>query len=254
MNKHQDFTGKTVWILGASSGIGASLAHEIAARGGRVALSARRQEKLEDVLQSLAGQGHISVPLDVSDSASVNDAFDYIKGQFENLDSAVFMAASYSPHDGAQKDINLIHQMLRVNLGGAFNMLDALQPYFKARQRGQIVLCASVAGYRGLPTGQPYCAAKAALINLAESTKLEMERYHVDVKLINPGFVKTPLTDKNDFKMPMIIAPEVAGKAIADGLLSTSFEIHFPKRFTYIMKLIRALPATLYFMLARRLR
>ncbi len=164
------------------------------------------------------------------------------------------MAAIYSAHDGKPKSLAFVHDMLRVNLGGGFNMVDVLLPHYKNCRGGQIVLCASVAGYRGLPTGQPYCATKAGLISLGESLKIELAPDNIDVKIICPGFVKTPLTDKNDFPMPMMISADQAARAIAKGMRSRAFEIHFPKRFTLIMKLIRHLPYGLYFWLMRKIQ
>lgn len=250
----QDVKGKYIWILGASSGIGAALAKELAENGAIIALSARREDKLNEVRASLTGDNHIVAPLDVADAQSIKAAQDQILKAFPHIDSALFMAAMYSPHDGKTKKIERIHDMLGVNLGGAFNMVDAVRPQFESQGHGQIVICASVAGYRGLPTGQPYCAAKAALINLSESLKVELEPKNIDVKVICPGFVKTPLTDKNDFPMPMIIEAEDAAIAIRKGLCGRAFEIHFPKRFTYIMKFLHILPHWLYFPIARKMR
>ncbi len=246
--------GQYIWIIGASSGIGAALAKELAAQGAILALSARRKDKLEALYDQLPGKGHRIIPADVGSPENIEDAKYDILRYFPRIDSAIFMAAIYSPHDNRQKPIAFIHEMINVNLGGAFNMLNAIQPEFEKRQSGQIILCASVAGYRGLPTGQPYCATKAALINLAESLKIELEPKNIDVKVICPGFVKTPLTDKNDFSMPMIIPAETAARIIATEMCSNKFEIHFPKRFTRIMKMIKILPNWLYFMLAKKLR
>lgn len=203
--------------------------------------------------EDLEGGDHFIAPLDVADPEAVADGFSAITGHFGRLDRVVFMAAVYSPHDGQPKDLAFIHDMLAVNLGGAFNMLDVVRPYFEAQGSGQIALCGSVAGYRGLPFGQPYCAGKAALISLAESLRIELKPTGVDVKVINPGFVKTPLTDKNDFPMPMMIEAEVAGRAIAKGLLRRGFEVHFPKRFTFLMKTLRILPAPVYFWLMNQI-
>lgn len=250
----RDLRGKYIWILGASSGIGAALARELADRGAILALSARRKEKLGELLETLEGEAHIVAVLDVSDPESVNAAKDKILKIFPRLDSAIFMAAIYDQHDGKRKSLSFIHAMLNVNLGGAFNIIDVVQPQFEKQGQGQIVLCASVAGYRGLPAGQPYCATKAALINLGESLKIELEPRNIDVKIICPGFVKTPLTDKNDFPMPMMIKADEAACAIAKGLISSSFEIHFPKKFTFIMKILRVLPHKVYFWLARKMR
>lgn len=242
---------KHIWIIGASSGIGAALAKELASRGAKLALSARRKENLLDLLTDLDGEGHVIAPLDVADPESIKSAQADILKHFSSIDSAIFLAAIYSPHDGQAKPLSFIHDMLNVNVGGAFNLIDSIQPHFEEHKQGQLVLCASVAGYRGLPTGQPYCATKAALINLGESLKIELAPKNIDVKIISPGFVRTPLTDKNDFQMPMMIEAEAAASAIADGLLKRHFEIHFPKRFTFIMKIIRMLPYGLFFMLSR---
>lgn len=250
----KDVRGKYIWILGASSGIGAALAKELSARGAILALSARREDKLQELAQTLNGDQHIVVSADVAKPDSLKTAQADILKTFPRIDSALFMAAIYSPHDGKKKALSFIHDMLNVNLGGAFNVIDTIQPQFEKQGQGQLVLCASVAGYRGLPTGQPYCATKAALINLGESLKVDWAPKNIDVKIICPGFVKTPLTDKNDFPMPMIIEAEQAARAIADGLVSKSFEIHFPKKFTFIMKTIRLLPNFMYFWLAGKMR
>lgn len=246
------FQNKTIWIIGASSGIGFALAKELHVQGAQLILSARREEKLEALNQELGG-GHYVCPLDVGEHAILVQTMNDIQERFEYLDSVLFLPAIYTPHDGQKKNIETIHEMLHVNLGGAFNVVDVVQDVFKAQGSGQIILCGSVAGYRGLPFGQPYCAAKAAIISYAESLKVDLEDNNIDVKVINPGFVRTPLTDKNEFKMPMMIEPEQAAKAIAKDMQSRKFEIHFPKRFTYIMKVIHLLPASLYFMLMRRI-
>lgn len=247
-----DFQGKTIWIIGASSGIGEALARELASRDAKLVLSARRESELRK-LSRIIGGDHIVHPLDISDANAAKEVMSDIQKSGQTLDSVIFLAAIYAPHDGKPKDIETIHKMLDVNLGGAFNTVNAVQDYFEARGQGQIVLCGSVAGYRGLPTGQPYCATKAAIINLAESLYVDLGRKNIDVKVICPGFVRTPLTDKNDFKMPMMIEAEEAARAIAKGLNSKAFEIHFPKKFTYIMKALQMLPYWLYFKLIKQI-
>jgi len=209
------FKSKNVWIIGASSGIGESLAREIAARGGTLILSARREEALHDLNKDLDGQHHV-MSLDASIAENVVEAAQAIKNKVSRIDSVVYLAAIYAPHSKEAKDIEFIHKMLSVNVGGAFNTVNAVQPIMEVQGGGQIALCGSVAGYRGLPYGQPYCATKAAIINYAESLKVEMEPQNIDVRVICPGFVKTPLTDKNDFPMPMMIEAEDAAKALAD--------------------------------------
>jgi short-subunit dehydrogenase len=243
------YEGEHVWIIGASSGVGEALAVELASQGARLILSARRAEQLNELNQRLGGQ-HQVLPLDVGDATELIDA----AADIPKLDRVVFMAAIYSPHSETPKDIEFIHDMIRVNLGGAFNTVNAVLPLFEKQGAGQIALCGSVAGYRGLPTGQPYCATKAAIINYAESLKVELESKNIDVKLISPGFVRTPLTDKNEFPMPMMIEADEAAKALAKGMRARAFEIHFPKKFTFIMKFLRILPAPLYFMVSRKLR
>lgn len=246
-----DFQNKTIWIIGASSGIGEALARELARRGARLVLSARSKDKLE-TLNSALGGGHIVQSFDAGDANAMQQAFEDIKGQITSLDSVLFMAAIYTPHDGKSKSIGLIEDMLRVNLGGAFNTVTTVQEFMEQQGHGQIILCGSVAGYRGLPLGQPYCASKAAIISLAESLKIELAPKNIDVKVICPGFVKTPLTDKNKFAMPMIITAEEAASAIAKGMQGRAFEIHFPKKFTLMMKLLRVIPYALYFALMRQ--
>lgn len=250
----KDVNGKHIWIIGASSGIGAALAKELAVQGAIIALSARREDKLSDLAEELAGTGHLVIPFDVSDEKALQNAQSRILDSFPVIDSVLFMAVSYKPHERGVRPLPDIRRMMDVNLGGAFNLIDAIVPQFTDQGYGQLILCASVAGYRGLPTGQPYCASKAALINLGESLKLDLEHQNIDVKIICPGFVKTPLTDKNDFPMPMIIEADQAAKALVKGICSSRFEIHFPKKFTYIMKLVHILPHWLYFALARKMR
>ena len=240
---------KKIWIIGASSGIGEALARELASQGAYLILTARRKDNLDALNQSLEGQ-HQVIPADVGNAEELLQAAKQIK----KIDSVIFMAAIYTPEVETSQDIKLIHNALTVNLGGAFNTVYSVLPLFEKQGYGQIVLCGSVAGYRGLPHGQPYSATKAEIINYAESLKIELEDKNIDVKIISPGFVRTALTDKNDFNMPMIIEPVEAAKAISNGIVSHAFEIHFPKRFTYIMKIIDILPRWIYFSLSRRMK
>lgn len=244
---------KYIWILGASSGIGQALAEELDLQGAKLILSARREEKLTELKEKLSGSDHIVAPLDVSKVSDIQNAQNDILSKIGRIDSVIFMAAIYTPHDGTKRPLSFIRNALDVNVMGAFNLIDTIQPQFETQGHGQLVLCASVAGYRGLPLGQPYCATKAALINLSESLKVDLGLLNIDVKVISPGFVKTPLTDKNDFPMPMIIEAKDAAIAIRKGLCSNAFEIHFPKRFTFIMKFLRIIPNFLYFALAKKM-
>ena len=234
------YQNEVIWIIGASSGIGAALARELSARGARLALSARRKGALETLKQSL-GAEHKIFMLDVTDSELVARTAQAIRAAFGRMDRIIFLAAAYTPMKIDKLDLAMTRQIIDVNLLGAFHVLDAVLPILKEQQKGQIALCGSVAGYTGLPDGQPYSATKAGIINLAESLRSELPKV-IDVKLISPGFVRSELTDKNDFKMPAIISAERAATHIADGLLGNGFEVHFPRRFTLWLKLLRILP------------
>lgn len=238
--------GKIVWIVGASSGIGAAVANKLAKEGAILAISARREEKLAEIKENLNGDKHKIYPLDVTDIEKVQKTTLKIQNNFGRIDSVIFMAAGYSPNNGYEPDIDLVKQIVDINLNGALNLAHSVLPILKSQEQGQLAICASVAGYRGLPGGQPYCATKAALINFTESLYIENSKYGIDVKVINPGFVRTPLTDKNKFKMPFIIEADDAANRIFKGLKSKAFEIHFPKRFTYLLKILQILPNWLY--------
>lgn len=252
MTVKSDYQKQVVWIIGASTGIGNALAHELAGRGAILALSARGGDKLEQLRLQL-GDAHRVFPLDVTDAASCGHTIHEIMSAFGRLDRVIFLAAAYKPMKITALDLDETRKIIEVNLLGAFNFLHAALPVFESQGRGQIALCGSVAGYTGLPDGQPYSATKAGIMNLAESLRAELP-VSIDVRLISPGFVKTPLTDKNDFAMPMIITPDKAAKAIADGLQSSKFEIHFPKGFTLLLKLLRLLPYPLTFFFTRKLK
>lgn len=254
MMKIQDYKNQVVWIIGASSGIGSALAHELSERGAILALSSRRKDELENLKTEL-GQHHKVFPLDATDTETTLRTAQAIRASFDRIDRIIFLAAAYAPMKMDALDLAMTKGIVDINLNGAFNVIHATLPILKSQRtefkdcKGQIALCGSVAGYIGLPGGQPYSATKAAIINLAESLHAEYNPT-IDVKLISPGFVRTPLTDKNNFNMPMMIEPEEAAKAIADGLLKKNFEIHFPKKFTIIMKLLRVLPNAFYFKIA----
>ncbi|WP_049629817.1 SDR family NAD(P)-dependent oxidoreductase [Cellvibrio sp. pealriver] len=246
------YENQVVWIIGASSGIGAALARELFKRGALLALSARRKDELDRLKLELDDTSKVFV-LDITDPDMTLRTAHAIRASFGRIDRIIFLAAAYVPMKTTELDIAVTKGIIDTNLTGAFNVVHAVVPILKSQQqKGQLALCGSVAGYIGLPEGQPYSATKAALINLAESLHAEC-RDLIDIKLINPGFVSTPLTDKNRFEMPMIMQPEDAANAIADGLLSRSFEIHFPKKFTLLLKLLRLLPYPLSLRVTRKL-
>jgi short-subunit dehydrogenase len=250
----QSYKGQVIWIIGASSGIGAALARELASSGATLVLSARRKDALEQLQVELGGAEHKVFTLDIADTDMTLRTAKAIHAAMGRIDRVVFLAATYAPMKLDKLDISVTRKLIDVNLMGAFNLIHAVIPLLALQvHKSQIALCGSVAGYIGLPKGQPYSATKAAIINLAESLHAECND-KIDIKLISPGFVRTELTDKNDFDMPMIINPEQAAQAISDGLLSRSFEIHFPKKFTFILKLIRLLPYWLLLRLTTKIK
>lgn len=239
---------QVIWIVGASQGIGRALAKALHAEGHYVVLSARSEESLEELSAELGERCEVRT-VDVTSGESVLKTAEEIFQTHGRLDSGIYLAATYHPMQLVDLDAAKVEQTLAVNLQGAFSFVQSVFPEMKRRKAGQIVLVGSVAGYAGLPRSQPYAATKAALINLAESLYLEAKGTGVDIKLVSPGFVRTRLTDKNDFDMPAIIEPDKAADFIARGIKSGKFEIHFPKRFTRLLKLLQLLPYALYFKL-----
>lgn len=246
------FDGEHIWIIGASSGIGEALARTLSDGGATLILSARREEELQKLNETLGGK-HLVLPLDVSDNQQVTQAVEHIRQQVPKLDRTLFLAAIYRPADIDKMDMQFAQKLVEVNLLGAIYTSYALLPLLQQQGEGQLVLCGSVAGYTGLPGGQPYSATKAAVANFTESLYAEVPE-GIDIKLISPGFVRTRITDKNDFPMPMRIEPDEAAKAIAKGLKRRAFEIHFPKAFTYMVKFLRWLPYCITLFITRRMR
>ncbi|OFW88515.1 MAG: hypothetical protein A3B66_08600 [Alphaproteobacteria bacterium RIFCSPHIGHO2_02_FULL_46_13] len=247
-----DGAKKTIWVIGAGSGIGRALAIALSRKGHQLILSGRGVDRLE-LLKSEFIQGALIVPVDVSNTSSLSEAYAEAKSVMGVIDSVICMSADYQPMTIDHLDLGRCQTILNTNLMAAFSILHTVVPDMKLRGQGQIVFCGSVAGYRGLPNGQPYSAAKAGLINLAETARLELIPYGIDIKIINPGFVKTEMTDKNDFHMPMMITAEVAAERIAAQLSNPNqFEIRTHKIFTVLMKFIKFLPNRLYFRLLRK--
>jgi NAD(P)-dependent dehydrogenase (short-subunit alcohol dehydrogenase family) len=237
-----------IWIIGASEGIGAALAQEWAALGAQLVLSARSAAGLEAVCAGL-GPGHITLPLDVSDRASLDAAARIIAG-LGPLDRVILMAAIYNPGRVADLDPDTVMEIVAVNLTGSFHVAQIAPALL--RLGGQLALCGSVAGYIGLPRGQIYSATKAGVISLTQSLRIELDG-RIDVRLISPGFVDTRLTQRNDFAMPAMVTAVSAAREIIKGLNKRRFEIHFPRRLTLGMKLLSALPYWASLPLMRRL-
>lgn len=244
----RSFAGKRVWIIGASAGIGAALAKAFAREGAHLILSARDGGALQQVGEACGGAK--LVPFDLGKDGELEKAVAEISGDTP-LDAVICTAALYQPAKVADLDPKQAEEMLRVNILGTLNVARCCPPLLC--EGGQLVLFGSVAGYFGLPGGQAYSASKAAVNNIAESLATELAP-RVDVRLVCPGFVRSRLTDKNDFSMPAIISAQEAADRTLAGLKGRSFEIHFPRRFTIVVKLLRLLPYALTLRLTRRLR
>ena len=243
---------KTIWITGGSTGIGKSLAIKFASKGWNVAVSARREELLNELSNTY--ENISAFPLDVTDNAKCKEIFDQIKDKYENIDICFFSTGTWNPKKEKDIDIEQIEDVFKVNFFGTVNTIKAVEKYFKDKQSGIITIVSSIAGYRGLPNSTGYGASKAALNNLAESLYFDFGRHNVRVSLVSPGFIKTPMTDKNEFKMPFLKTAEYAADKIYNGLINgSSFEIDFPKELTLILKLLKILPNRLYLYLIKKL-
>ncbi len=236
----QAWAGQRIWLIGASSGIGAALAQQALAAGATVILSARRQVQLEQVAQAHANA--LVLPFDVLDVAAWQSSYAELVARVGGIDLIVFCAADYRPERSWEVNPTIAAQTLQINLGSVYTGLATILPDLIARGSGGIGLIASVAGFMGLPNASVYGPSKAAMINLAEILYGDLHPKGLNVYLINPGFVKTHLTDKNDFTMPALQTPEQAATAIWHGISAGKFEIHFPWRFTQVLKLLQLLP------------
>ena len=246
-----DWQGKRVWLMGASSGIGEALARKLADAGADVALSARRAERMAELAQGMPNA--LVLPCDATDAAALDAARERIVASWGGVDLAVYLAGDYVPMRAWEFERQAAERMIAVNLTGAMAFAAALTPLLLKQERGQIAFVSSVAGYRGLPKALVYGPTKAALINFAETLWLDLAPRGIGVRLINPGFVATQLTAQNDFAMPALLTPDDAAAEILRGFATDAFEIHFPKRFTRLLKVLRLLPYRLYFPLIRRL-
>ena len=236
---------KVIWITGASTGIGKALALKFAKNDWIVAASARRENLLNE-LNKENGNIH-PFPLDVTNTDQCKTVFKNILEKFKNIEICVFSTGIHDPKSEKKFNLEKIRKIMEVNYFGVMNSINSIYEYYNTKKCGQISIVSSVAGYRGLPAAGAYCASKSALTSFTESLYFEMKRKNVRVSLISPGFIKTPMTDKNDFPMPMIKSPEFAAEQIYSGLIKKSgFEIHFPKVFTFFMKFLRILPNSIY--------
>lgn len=246
----RDWARQRVWVLGASTGIGLALARALLARGARVAVSARRTDMLE--AEFAAAPNALRLPLDITDPARLRHALEAIVAAWDGLDVGIIMAGTYQALRAWELTPDAIRGTMETNVYGAMNASALLVQRFLAQGAGHVSIVSSVAGYRGLPKAAVYGPSKAAMINFAETLWLDLADKGIGVSVVNPGFVKTPLTAGNDFPMPHLIEPEEAASAMIAGYEAGEFEIHFPKAFSRQLKLLRHLPYGLYFRAIKR--
>ena len=243
---------KVIWITGASTGIGKSLAIKFSKNGWKVAISARRAEILNDI--SRQNENIFPFALDVTNREDCKKVFLEIKNKLQNIDICVFSTGTWDPKKEKEIDVDQIENVMKVNFFGTLNSIKSVEKYFKDLGKGHISIVSSIAGYRGLPNSTGYGPSKSALNNLTESLYFDFKKYGVRISLISPGFIKTPMTDKNDFKMPFLKTSDYAADKIYDGLVNTNvFEIHFPKQLTLTLKFLKILPNWLYLKLVGKL-
>ena len=246
-----NWRGKTVWVVGASTGIGRATASLLHAQGAQVIVSARNADALNTFV--VQHPGAVALAMDATDHHAVKSAASKVLTA-GGLDGILYCAGHYNEMRATAMNLPDMVRHLQINYVGALHLLDAVLPYLLSAPRGGgfISLVGSVAGYRGLPNSLAYGPTKAALINLAQTLYLDLHDKHIGVSVINPGFVQTPLTAHNNFTMPALISPEQAAVEILKGWARGDFEIDFPKRFTFWMKILALLPYRLYFYCTRR--
>ena len=243
---------KVIWITGGGTGIGKAVAIKFANQGWKVAISGRREnilKEVEDINPNIK-----SFALDVNDKEKCFEIMKNIKEEFGDIDICFFSTGTWDPKKEREIDVEQIEKVFKVNFFGTLNCIKSVEDHFRNRKSGIITIVSSIAGYKGLPNSTGYGPSKAALNNLAESLYFDFGRYNVRVCLVSPGFIKTPMTDKNDFKMPFLKTPEYSADKIYNGLInSNKFEIHFPKSLTLILKFFKIIPDRLYFYLVKKM-
>ena len=243
------------WITGAGKGIGRSVALELARRGWIVAASARTESDLASLANdaSRLRGSVVAFPLDVTERSRAVDVVGRIEEQLGGIDLALLNAGTYVRFGVEDFTAEAFGRQIDVNVMGTANCLEPVLKAMRERRSGHVAVVSSLTAYRGLPYASAYGASKAALTNMCEAMKPELEAFGIDMTVIHPGFVKTPLTDQNEFSMPFLMESDEAARRIADGLERRKFEIAFPRRFAYMLKLLRCLPYAVYFAITRRL-
>ena len=240
----KDWSKKRYWIVGASAGIGLALAKKMSEAGASLILTARNEARLKEIASTLPNEAEV-LPMDITDLNAVRKSVKSLK----NVDGFVFCAGEYWPMPAQNWDIKKLKSMIDVNLIGALNTLDVILPMFMKKNSGHLVFTGSLAGYRGVPGALGYGSSKAALVNLSETLRYDLKNTAIKVQLINPGFVKTRLTDKNEFKMLQIMSPEVAAGKMFSNMNKNNFSSSFPAPFSWLFRVSQLLPDSIYFKL-----
>ena len=235
---------KKVWVTGASSGIGKAVAEKFAKEKWKVAISARRVE----ILNEMANNDNIfAYPMDVTNQNKTEETFNKILEDFGDLDLCVFSSGTYERKSEKGLNVDNVKKVIEVNFLGVVGCVKAVQKYFQNKKGGHISIVSSPVGYRGLPKSSGYTASKASLNNFTQGIYFDFKKFNVRVTLISPGFIKTALTDKNDFKMPFLKDTNYAAEKIYDGLVNKKkFEIIFPPQIAFIYKIFQILPNKVY--------
>jgi len=240
----RDWIGKRYWVIGASEGLGRAVAETLSRAGAEVILSARNEERLNELAATLPGRAQV-VPVDVSSDASVAQA----ARAAGRIDGVIYLAGVYWPQPAQDWNAELVTAMFDINLTGAARCLGAVMPQFVERDAGHIVLTGSLSGFRGVPGATGYGASKAGLMNMAESLHADLRKTGIAVQCINPGFIRTRLTEKNDFRMPFIMGPDAAARAFFEHMNTDRFKRSFPALFSLVFRGSQLLPDWLYFRL-----
>ncbi|MCH2143203.1 MAG: SDR family NAD(P)-dependent oxidoreductase [Phycisphaerales bacterium] len=247
--------GARVWITGASTGIGRALAKELASCGAHLAITSRRTDVLEEVVGEICSAGGQAQAYagDVTDADAMAEIAAAISQNWGGIDVLIANAGTHIPSEPLQFDSRQYQDLMQINYGGVLHCIEAVLPGMKAQGHGHIVGVASLAGYRALPTASAYGASKAALIHFLQSLRFHLEHESIAVTVINPGFVRTPLTDKNDFRMPCLIEASDAASRIRRALERGKRDVAFPAPFSWVISLFRIIPMPLYACILRRI-
>ncbi len=240
------YRDRVIWITGASSGIGEACAREFVGRGAKVAVSARNAKSLDALVHELDSSRVLPLPLDVTQCDAMHQAVEAVRKHFGGLDTAFFNAGTWEPTEIDRFDSRNFEKTMAVNFQGMVNGIEAVLPALKASARPHLVGMSSAVAFRGIPRAEAYCASKAAVRSMLQALRCSLYPLGIPVTCVLPGFVRSPLTAKNDFHMPFLMETDDAAKRIADGIAAYKHEIRFPKPLILMMRIMALLPDSLY--------